>query len=95
MNKMFTVNFLPIRDSQKGYGATEFDWIDHTKINYSELQCGPCEGDIFTGADPIYEQLWPFLNKIVANSANTITPLLEISGVMYAHKFPFWGKIYS
>ena len=37
IHTIFEGQLFPIRDTPKGYGATDFDWIYHTKMNYSEL----------------------------------------------------------
>ena len=92
MNTMFPSQLFPSWDAQKGYGTTDFDCIQHAKINYSELQGWPCEFDLRPDVDPICEQVWPFLNEIIAKAAKAITLLLELAGVTDAQKSPFWGK---
>ena len=78
---MFAGQLLTIRDTKNGYNTIDFDWIQHANMNYSELQGGPCEVGLHPGADPVYEQVWPFLNKIITEDIEKITPQLELAGV--------------
>ena len=92
IHTIFEGRLFPIRDTPKVYGATDFDWIYHTNMNYSELQGGPYEVYLCPGSDPVCEKAWPFLNKIIAKAVGAITPLLDLAGVDDTHKPLFWSK---
>jgi len=86
MNQMFKGDLKAAKEF-KGYGSTFAEYIESLKAK--GLEGGPCEIDYSVDAPPVCEQLWPRVQKIIAQAERIMTPLLKLIGVKREEMSPF------
>ena len=89
MAQMVKGRLLPSKECTSGYLETFGDWFEHATMDSGQLEGGPCQLEFGEDVEPVSEQLWPYVQKIILGAEKMMAPLLELVGVSGSEKSPF------